>query len=782
MVSSDNVHDEDDGEEDADTQRRLILQVGSKDGPGFSSLELASERAAILREAILDSLAISAVNNREDQIVESYVKTFEWIFDPSKHDFADWLTSSPRDDEAPGMHPIYWISGSPGSGKSTLMRHIHRSEDTTRLLRRWSPGRGITTASFFFWESGTIMQRSRVGLLRSLLHQILVEHPKSIPFVFSDLWPSIWGSTTVERVRMLSSWSAQPLAAALLRFFQIRDRRRTFLFIDGLDELEGDQQGTVDLFHRIQQCGRVKILVASRPWSIFSESFRDAPRLRLQDLTAGDMRRFIKGRLSDHPVTKRAIKEEPELGDHLVGLMLQKAGGVFLWVSLAVAVLAEIEEDTSCTISMADLTARLTNLPGSLDELYRYRLLETSESPEEMSRILQLMRSRQLVAAFTRDNDTSVMTLWETTLARIGLTSDEVSEMAIHQVDGEEAEEMCQETSEAICLSTAGLVMAQRPSAEIPIAHCTLNYIHRTVKDWLADETAWSEIVGQAPLTSPDVAQLRAVILSFKMSLSRPRRARAIPSWWPRIVLAMTHARYIPQEQITDAFTLLDTLNATLTWYYPRLDPDVRVDHWARSCFGSLEERGRTPYEEPFLALTIKFGLSDYVSLYLTTPDRYEPGQGKSLLFWATSYLVNRQQSIFPLSSAVIIDALLGKGLDPNSRLSLGGSNVSSSDQRSSAARPSKPSKSPWEATLESVQQAQRRGWINLEGSGAADVQRWTNIIQRLLDNGADPNVEVAATHKDSRESARDLLKRISISHNSPSLRDLCGHLETKLV
>lgn len=127
-----------------------------------------SERESLLREAILDSLAPALINDREGQIVKSYSKTFEWIFDPEQHGFARWLSEGPQLLSLSALtlaerttSPIFWISGSPGSGKSTLMRHIHQSPELLRLLRQWTSGKEVTIAAFFFWESGTVMQRSR---------------------------------------------------------------------------------------------------------------------------------------------------------------------------------------------------------------------------------------------------------------------------------------------------------------------------------------------------------------------------------------------------------------------------------------------------------------------------------------------------------------------------------------------------------------------------------------------------------------------------------------------
>jgi hypothetical protein len=57
------------------------------------------------------------------------------------------------------------------------------------------------------------------------------------------------------------------------------------LFIDGLDEFEGNY---LDLFELIQECGQsshTKFCLSSRPLLVFSQVFSHLPSLRLQDLT-----------------------------------------------------------------------------------------------------------------------------------------------------------------------------------------------------------------------------------------------------------------------------------------------------------------------------------------------------------------------------------------------------------------------------------------------------------------------------------------------------------------
>ena len=65
---------------------------------------------------VLNSLAFSAIFEREERILRPHSNTFEWIF-KTRNDCSPW-TSLP--DWVDSDSKIYWISGKPGSGKSTV--------------------------------------------------------------------------------------------------------------------------------------------------------------------------------------------------------------------------------------------------------------------------------------------------------------------------------------------------------------------------------------------------------------------------------------------------------------------------------------------------------------------------------------------------------------------------------------------------------------------------------------------------------------------------------------
>lgn len=208
----------------------------------FEMLSVNDEEEKALRRTvqkqILEMLRYPYMTDRYEQLVEAHPDTFEWIFSDSDSwkfpwtDFGKWL----REGEG-----IYWIKGKPASGKSTLMKHIYDDRRTRQYLEQWSQKGSASAvpcclATFFFWSTGTMMQKSQEGLLRSLLFQILGQYPQLIPLVFPLRWAQIYiGSSTLGQEIQPESWSSKQLHDAFERLTrQTKYPLKICFCIDGL--------------------------------------------------------------------------------------------------------------------------------------------------------------------------------------------------------------------------------------------------------------------------------------------------------------------------------------------------------------------------------------------------------------------------------------------------------------------------------------------------------------------------------------------------------------------
>jgi hypothetical protein len=147
-----------------------------------------------IAHSITESLRYEKLDERYETVTEAHQKTFGWILKPRQNDdgviwsdFVQWLREG--DD-------LFWITGKPGSGKTTLMKFIYENPATEEHLRVWSKDTPLSIAGFFFWWAGTEKQRSQEGLLRTLLYSLLRQMPILVPYVFPSQWAGRYASLT----------------------------------------------------------------------------------------------------------------------------------------------------------------------------------------------------------------------------------------------------------------------------------------------------------------------------------------------------------------------------------------------------------------------------------------------------------------------------------------------------------------------------------------------------------------------------------------------------------
>lgn len=322
-----------------------------------------------LVKKILESLKFEGMSDRGGGISTAYPETFQWLFkiqdyyreesQPAEKDmdFMQWLKSQ--------NNAVFWITGKPASGKSTLMKFISNHKSLPSHLRTWAGRLEPLIASFYFWGPGSKIQKSRVGLLRSLLHQLLEKRPDLCEFVaprrrvFFDL-----AGIDVES----PVWDWVELRECLLRFaVGIKGKARLALFIDGLDEYDGNQEELVAFLQKLHKDHDPKLCVSSRPWNIFSDAFRLSPSLTMEELTQPDIDIYVEGHLSESPAIQQLRGLYPDSINELMESVRTKAGGVFLWVVLVVEQLVITARDRP---QLQEVWKVFNALPRGLEELY----------------------------------------------------------------------------------------------------------------------------------------------------------------------------------------------------------------------------------------------------------------------------------------------------------------------------------------------------------------------------------------------------------------------------
>ncbi|KAH6712458.1 hypothetical protein BKA61DRAFT_692416, partial [Leptodontidium sp. MPI-SDFR-AT-0119] len=295
------------------------------------------------QDYILKAISFPNMDKRYDQIEAAHGATFEWILEDTfdrRHQvgFRSWLCRGSG---------IFQIIAKPGAGKSTMMKVICDSPETRALVQEWAGGKCIIVAKFFFWKQGDPIQRSMDGLIRSLLYQILSEAPELIAEYFPNQWKAIQNTP----------WHSLCTSYSLC------------IFLDGLDECEC-KRGSQELIKCLQNLSSlstsIKICISSRMMNSLGpiDDLHPGQKILLHRLTESDIRRVVYDRLhNDSNFQRMSIEYEVDCSE-AIDEVVQKAEGVFLWVTLILNILCQGLTDGD---TLSDLRRKIDHYPEDLD-------------------------------------------------------------------------------------------------------------------------------------------------------------------------------------------------------------------------------------------------------------------------------------------------------------------------------------------------------------------------------------------------------------------------------
>ena len=708
------------------------------------------EESRIRREverSLLNCLEYPMRADRQEEIAIAHKKTFEWIYKGPGHidlgrqwsDFGHWL----RYDNG-----IYWINGKAASGKSTLMRYICDHPHTKSLLDLWASPLVATTATFFFWNSGTPEQKSQSGFLRSLLFEVLQQYPELVPIVLPWLWARQY-SNLVDKshITAYNSWTLPKLEQAFKRLIE-QDiiAFKLCLFVDGLDEYDGDHEEIATLFQLItaSSTSNIKVCVSSRPLLVFEDAFGEGPGLRLQDLTYRDIVQYVGDKLGNNPRFRQLTAEEPELAPELTKEVVNKADGVFLWVILVVkSLLAGLGNRDS----IADLQRRLKLLPSDLEALYSHMV--TLIDPfyiQEASQIFQLVRiALELGANSSRYNGQGrgPLTTLELAFATIAKENLGLAITAPKKGVGAEAVGLkCKRIEDRLKVCCAGLLEVQHHECklsdgihiEITGSEGRIQYLHRSVRDYLEQPETWASVVSSNSTTdfNPYFALLQASILQLKL-------AESSINVWHVALTAFEAANYTELIGGYAYGALIDEMDKCFR---------SRIKDWCSLYFAWLfgdYDRLIDTNNETFLAALIHYGLSTCLETrleggigkypltgvhsglhpYLDWKENKDgilsTREARPLLIWLKCFRYPLDERSFDARTLRITSLLLSRGCNPNELYqdSTPWKNVLSCQREITGIAPGR----------NLVSQAQKSCWIN--------------ILRLYLQNGADPDAKV---------------------------------------
>ncbi|KAI6762572.1 hypothetical protein HG530_008552 [Fusarium avenaceum] len=358
-------------------------------------------------EQLLKSLRFSDMNRRRNQVSENYPGTFSWVFkntryDGRSHSLSDGETDDEETDDgetddgetgdedgddditmddAPESAPttdspnpnsfpawlesdlnLFWISGKPASGKSSLMKFLASNSLTMKHLKAWQRNMQATNhklhiITHFFWKPGQLLQKNIEGMMLSLLHQVL----RKDRYLAQRLWES---QENVSDKRARGDWDLNELRKALYGLDEAKE----------LESLSWRDDRNTQVIHDLLCLSNVKLCASSREEHPFCLFFEGRPRLRIHQLTYHDIYHFAENKLEVSGLDSFCRGQ-------ILRTVVEKANGVFLWVVL---VLDSLNRAIRLgTASNNEFKERLAQTPADLNDL----LIDMWERPGDDAKL-----------------------------------------------------------------------------------------------------------------------------------------------------------------------------------------------------------------------------------------------------------------------------------------------------------------------------------------------------------------------------------------------------------
>ncbi|OQE41042.1 hypothetical protein PENCOP_c005G03906 [Penicillium coprophilum] len=302
---------------------------------------------------ILESLAFPQMLDRRDNIEPCHTNTCKWIID--LEEYQSWRNQS---------HGLLWIKGKPGAGKSTLMVFLH---DKLQISQDDCPGIRL---DFFFTARGTEMQRTPLGMLRSLLNQIFNRDPTVRPQI-REIYDRRcqqfgYGKRQWKWPQMMLE---ELLASAILTS---ASRQHVVVFVDALDEAGATSaQQLAGYFHRL--VGRaekkklcIQVCISCRHYPIMESG--QAIEIKVEDHNQQDISSYIQDKMTKTEAGKSTNQKMREM---LVEQLTQQANGVFQWVHIIIPL---IDRKVREGESFDEICCWLREVPAGLEDVYAYIL------------------------------------------------------------------------------------------------------------------------------------------------------------------------------------------------------------------------------------------------------------------------------------------------------------------------------------------------------------------------------------------------------------------------
>ncbi|CAG8938104.1 unnamed protein product [Penicillium salamii] len=338
-------------------------QQGDGAGPNYAAEHLDLQKCHA-------SLEFEGFGYKESTLDKPTKGTCEWLYQTAE--YLHWV------DE----RGLLLVRGNPGSGKSTLLKFVVENE-----LRAPATPKHLVLR-FLFHSSGTELQKSMEGFLRSIILQ-LVDQNTGCKESFHDMCRRrMVGETAEQRTSGTIRWHHAELKSMVETLILDENIGSGIsMFVDAIDECwDQDRSELLGFLHRLKGSdeGRLnhpKIFLTCRVYP--DENFMGDFNIRLEKNNQDDIRKYVGAEL------RITGEQDSDIIDFQNSLASQ-TGGLFLWLRLAVN---RVHLMSSHGFPLSYIGSQIFECPRELDSLY-IALLESIKDEEisEAGRLFQWVR------------------------------------------------------------------------------------------------------------------------------------------------------------------------------------------------------------------------------------------------------------------------------------------------------------------------------------------------------------------------------------------------------
>lgn len=285
--------------------------------------------------------------------------SYRWVLE--NESFKSWQNNA--------QSRVLWIKGDPGKGKTMLLCGIiDELMPKTKLAKPVDQLTDAVLLSYFFCQGSDARVNNATAVLRGLIYLIGVQEPSLLSHVqtkYKDAGKYLFTDA--------NAWTA--LSEIFVSILQDSKVKEIILIIDALDECETDLPKLLDAIVHQFTLPNVKWIISSRNTHNIQQCLKSHISQGILSLelkrNASSVSEAVDTYINHSVLRLRSIQNDQGRQDELRKMIHRKANGTFLWVSLVMQELQEVES--------WDIMDVIKEMPIGLTALYQ-RMMDNIHS------------------------------------------------------------------------------------------------------------------------------------------------------------------------------------------------------------------------------------------------------------------------------------------------------------------------------------------------------------------------------------------------------------------